>query len=1003
MMAQSELEQMAAVPRQAATFAAARAAADAFKGKLLENRDSGLVAVVSRNTLDKMLSESAVKKSTSVEEHTQAVANLDHLFQNATYGWEKEDRAGDRNIQKIHRLFAPMNTASSMRIVKLTVKEHSHDNQQNKLYTVEAMKVESSTSIWVNANLKHEPKSKSTPYAELEKSLADTGQQGNQKNESSASIWVAANLTHDGLESISTPYAKQVGSLANAVQKYNDAHARTREAPREYLVVPFAEKDAASKAGAWWDNKVRAWYVGPNANREHLKAWLPGNRQHRYASPEAEFREAMRSLGLEVSDDHPVADGKPHRVRADGDKGAEKAGYYTYHPDGRVPAGFIKNFRTGEEMRWRSQGVLQLNAEEQARLSAELATKKAERERERLAAQNEVAERARAKAGELLPVESPTPYLAAKGIEAHAGILTDRAGKTYVPAYDVEGKQWTMQTITEDGQKRFEKGGRKEGCFHVVGGQEALESADVILISEGYATAASVSEATGRPVVAAFDAGNLQAAALALRGKYPDKPIVICGDDDRHQEKNPGRAKAEAAALAVGGKAVFPAFPQEEAKVNPRAFTDFNDLARSLGKAEISRQVLFVIEQTRGEQQMQNLEAAKSWTREEAEKQAEHDVEHDAGDIAKIRDFAGVNPHYRAVVEELSPSLLRDIPLQQRTRSEADVLESPEDTRSEQLYIDDLDGRGREYNFQPGRAELEELRAMTPGSSPEDSRSEILEAIQRTKREREQREYMAGLSDGIDLEGRTGRELGQNEFIIPRSIAQKYVEVDGRYYTKDTKSPRIMFEDRGDKLRTSTTDRGAIEDMVKLAKAKQWTTLKLTGSKEFRREAWLQAESQGIKTRGYTPKEVDLAAMETLRQERATNSIQPVSERQAERAAGAQEAAPRHDMNKNQALMHVAATERQAENVEALKRNPALAGRSAQALEKLAYYRGILQEDVKRASPEAQQAALAKFDRAAENPAFVERLEKSDQAEATKERTAPEQRQERKDTYEQSL
>ena len=43
----------------------------------------------------------------------------------------------------------------------------------------------------------------------------------------------------------------------------------------------------------------------------------------------------------------------------------------------------------------------------------------------------------------------------------------------------------------------------------------------------------------------------------------------------------------------------------------------------------------------------------------------------------------------------------------------------------------------------------------------------------------------------------------------------------------------------------------------------------LSGSQEFRREAWLQAESQGIKTQGYTPKQSDLAALETLRQERS--------------------------------------------------------------------------------------------------------------------------------------
>jgi phage/plasmid primase-like uncharacterized protein len=1025
-----KLDQIAEMPRQATTFADARLLAGHFKGKPLENR-GGLIAVLSRNNLDKMLSESAVSKSTSATEHALAVANLDHLFKNATYGWAKDDRAGDRNIPRIHRLFAPMDTATGIKIVKLTVKELSHDNQQNKIYTVEATKVEieSSTSIWVNASLRR-----------------------------------------DGLDPKSTPYAELVRILADAVQKHNEAHVKKmpREAQREYLVVPFAEKNAAKAAGAKWDGRARAWYAPESADRERLKTWLPENRQHRYVSPESEFREAMQSIGLEVSASDPVSDGKSHRVRADGDKGAEKAGYYTFHIDGAVPAGYIKNFRTGEEVRWRSQGTLLLNAEERARLKAELATKKAEREQERRATQDEAAQRVQAKAGKLLPVESSTPYLTAKGIKAHAGILTDQAGKTHIPAYDVDGKQWTMQTISKDGVKRFERGGRKEGCFHVVGGQEKLKDSDVILISEGYATAASVSEATGRPAVAAFDAGNLKAVALALRERYPEKTILICGDDDRHNEKNPGRVKAEAAALAVNGKAVFPTFAPEE---NTKAFTDFNDLNKSaLGKAAISQQIEHAIQiavhdekidleeakqmvkQTDiGDYEQQILDAAhdsnveymRTAEPEQARAYAERDIEslnleQDQEEawkrkIAAIKDYAEANPHYRATINELSPDLLRERSQQQagaqaqrpdaekeeledlraRARSEADVLETPEDTQSELLEIDDLDKRGHEFNYQPGKTELEELRARTPGATPEDSRSEILDTERKqeaakhvkAKEEQEQREYMTGLNDnddGIELSNRTGSELENDDFIVPRSIAQKYVEIDGKYYTKDTQNPRVMFEDKGNQLRTSTTDRNAIADMVKLAKAKQWESLKLSGSREFRREAWLQAESQGIKTSGYTPKAADLAALEVMRQERSTNTIQPLQERRAERA-GTGANAPRHDLNKNQAQIHVSATERVAENVEALKRNPAFANRSQEELEKLAYYRGIAQENVKREPKAARDAALAKFDTAAENPAFLERLEKSDaQAkQTTKEREV--QQKERKDTPEQSL
>ena len=82
-----------------------------------------------------------------------------------------------------------------------------------------------------------------------------------------------------------------------------------------------------------------------------------------------------------------------------------------------------------------------------------------------------------------------------------------------------------MQYIQEDGTKRFAKNSRKEGCFHPVGGMDALRTAPAIVIAEGYATAGSISDAIGHATVAAFDSGNLMAVATALKDKYPDKMI----------------------------------------------------------------------------------------------------------------------------------------------------------------------------------------------------------------------------------------------------------------------------------------------------------------------------------------------------------------------------------------------------------------------------------------------------------------------------------------------
>jgi len=117
----------------------------------------------------------------------------------------------------------------------------------------------------------------------------------------------------------------------------------------------------------------------------------------------------------------------------------------------------------------------------------------------------------------------------------------------------------------------------------VVGGFERLRGAKALLIAEGYATAATVSELLGQPAVAALDAGNLMAVAKALREKHPNTPIVIVGDDDRGQEQksgsNPGLTKAQKAAEAVGGTLLVPIFAPGEQDAAPRQFSDFNDLA----------------------------------------------------------------------------------------------------------------------------------------------------------------------------------------------------------------------------------------------------------------------------------------------------------------------------------------------------------------------------------------------------------------------------------------
>ena len=175
-----------------------------------------------------------------------------------------------------------------------------------------------------------------------------------------------------------------------------------------------------------------------------------------------------------------------------------------------------------------------------------------------------------------------SPYLTRKGVQPY-GVRFASDGCVLVPLIDAAGKLWNLQRIAPSKpanggtDKLFLKGGRKSGLWHWCGDPAA---ASVLLVAEGYATAASVHQATGRPVAVAFDAGNLAHVCKALHLAHPAALIVICGDDDlqtfAEKGHNPGRDKATAAARAVAGLAVFP-------EGLPAGASDFNDMAAAVG------------------------------------------------------------------------------------------------------------------------------------------------------------------------------------------------------------------------------------------------------------------------------------------------------------------------------------------------------------------------------------------------------------------------------------
>jgi putative DNA primase/helicase len=354
---------------------------------------------------------------------------------------------------------------------------------------------------------------------------------------------------------------------------------------RTYLAVPYAEKDDAKQLGAKWDRAEKAWYVPAGMDLEAFTHWMPAKGSVHIAvdaNPIEQFAGALRETGLQL-DGAPQMDGQLYRVRADGDRGAERSGAYSGHLDGR-PAGFIQNHRTGVKQNWKASGqATALDARDRAQMAAEAAQKRHDRAHEREQQAERVAQQVDAIWTAATPVQAH-PYLADKGVQSH-GLRQDDAGRLLVPVQDADGRLWSVQKIGPDGFKQFQEGGRVEGGHFVIG--DARQPGP-LLIAEGYATAATLHEMTDMLAIVAFNAGNLMPVAQTYRALDPDRIIYIAGDDDRQRaaeldgqgrpKVNVGRVKAEEAAVAIGGQAIFPSFaPGVDG-------TDWNDLAQMHGR-----------------------------------------------------------------------------------------------------------------------------------------------------------------------------------------------------------------------------------------------------------------------------------------------------------------------------------------------------------------------------------------------------------------------------------
>lgn len=169
-------------------------------------------------------------------------------------------------------------------------------------------------------------------------------------------------------------------------------------------------------------------------------------------------------------------------------------------------------------------------------------------------------------------------YLQTKCVKPH-GIRTN-GFELVIPMYS-DDNLWSVQTIDPAGKKRFHKGGKKQGCYYPRGKLD-----NILCLTEGFATAATIREVTGYAVACCFDSGNLKPVAVTIRKKHPDIKIIICADNDQFSEINTGVTEGIKASHEVNAYLAIPEF--NDTKTKP---TDFNDLYRLEGKEPVMKTI----------------------------------------------------------------------------------------------------------------------------------------------------------------------------------------------------------------------------------------------------------------------------------------------------------------------------------------------------------------------------------------------------------------------------
>lgn len=339
----------------------------------------------------------------------------------------------------------------------------------------------------------------------------------------------------------------------------------------------------------------------------------------------------LRAFGLQVVD--VQATGRIVRCKVEGDR--EKRGWYILHEislrNGDLALVGSYGIWHGAEhnaQRIELDASTAISADERQALAARIAADKKRADADQSRRQRQAALRAES-TWRKLALTGHCAYLERKGLHGPiGGVRFTPTGALVIPVQDAKGRIHGLQFIldkTAHKKQIHDAGGRdkqfwppgaaKKGHFFLMG-----LPVGILLIAEGYATAASLHTATGLPVAVVWDAGNIAAAVAVLAKEYPKAHLLICADNDDlarcgacqqpilidgddcpacgqpHKKRNAGLEAANLTAIKHGGKVLIPHFADPAARLDHyrtsgKKLTDFNDLACAESLAAVTAQI----------------------------------------------------------------------------------------------------------------------------------------------------------------------------------------------------------------------------------------------------------------------------------------------------------------------------------------------------------------------------------------------------------------------------